>query len=69
VWVYRGKPEYVCEPPSQPELGAVRRTYVDILQAGFRSMGIDFQRRYEASTDPVPQSIVVNDVRRADVGT
>ena len=69
AWAYQGKPEFVADPPASPEHGAVRRTYVDILDAGFRSMGPEFERQYASSTDPVPRSIVIDDVRRADVGS
>ena len=67
--VYQGKPEFVSDPPARPEHGAVRRTYVDILEAGFRAMGPEFERQDASSTDPVPRSIVIDDVRRADAGS
>jgi hypothetical protein len=67
AWVYCGKPEYVSAHPATPEEGAIRRTYLDILDAGHRALGADFVRAYDASTDAVPPSLVVDDVRRDDV--
>jgi len=45
----------------------VRRTYLDILADGHQGLGPDFVRAYENSTDPVPESLVIDDVRRDDV--
>jgi len=67
AWVYCGKPEHVSEFPATRKLGAVRRTYLDILADGHQSLGPDFVRAYETSTDPVPESLVIDDVRREDV--
>jgi pimeloyl-ACP methyl ester carboxylesterase/cation transport regulator ChaC len=67
AWVYCGKPEYVSEFPATRQLGAIRRTYLDILADGHQALGLDFIRAYENSTDPVPQSLIIDDVRRDDV--
>jgi pimeloyl-ACP methyl ester carboxylesterase len=66
AWIYRGKPEHVRPHPASPANGAVRRTYLDVVHTGHRALGQDFVRGYEASTDPVPLSLVVDDVRRDD---
>lgn len=67
AWVYRGKPEHVFTHPTSPSEGAIRRTYIDILDTGHRQLGADFTRAYDATTDPIPQSLVVDDVRRDDM--
>ena len=67
AWVYCGKPEHVSEFFVTRKLGAVRRTYLDILADGHQSLGPNFVRAYETSTDPVPESLVIDDVRRDDV--
>jgi hypothetical protein len=67
AWVYCGKPDYVSEFPATRQLGAVRRTYLNILADGHQALGPDFVRAYENSTDPVPESLVIDDVRRDDV--
>jgi pimeloyl-ACP methyl ester carboxylesterase len=67
LWVYRGKAEHLLEQPSSPRTGAIRRTYLDILNDGHRALGDQFTRRYNDTTDPVPPALVVDDVRRDDV--
>jgi len=67
AWIYQGKPEHVSGHPASPQHGAVRRTYLDIVQNGHQALGDDFVRAYDASTDPVPQALVVDDVRRDDI--
>lgn len=62
-----GKPDYVSEFPASRQLGAVRRTYLDFLADRQQALGPDFVRAYDASTDPVPDSLVIDDVRRDDV--
>jgi hypothetical protein len=67
AWVYCGKPDYVFDHPSSRQFGAVRRSYLNILADGHRALGQDFVHAYEESTDPVPESLVIDDVRRDDV--
>jgi pimeloyl-ACP methyl ester carboxylesterase len=67
AWIYRGKAEHVWAHPPSPEGGAIRRTYLEIVQAGHRALGQQFVREYEVSTEPIPQSLVVADVRRDDL--
>lgn len=67
AWVYCGKLEYVFEFPASRRLGAVRRTYLNILADGHKALGPEFVRAYNESTDPVPDSLVIDDVRRDDV--
>ena len=61
AWAYVAKPEYLMDPPESPRLGAVRKTYLDFLSEGHRRLGMEFERRYYASTEPVPQHLVIDD--------
>ena len=67
AWAYRAKPEHVSAHPASPRLGAIRRTYLDILATGHRDLGPEFAAAYTASTDPVPQALVVDDVRKSEL--
>jgi pimeloyl-ACP methyl ester carboxylesterase len=67
AWIYAAKPEYEAAPPASPDQGAIRRTYVDILDRGLAAMGPGFATRYRDSTDPLPRAIVVDDVRNDDL--
>jgi hypothetical protein len=61
AWAYVAKPEYLLEPPDSPRRGAVRQTYLDFLAEGHRRLGAEFERRYYASTEPVPRHLVIDD--------
>jgi cation transport regulator ChaC len=60
VWMYVGKPEFVVAAPQRPEY-AVRRTYLDVVEKGLSDLGREFRAGYEASTDAVPESLVIQD--------
>jgi pimeloyl-ACP methyl ester carboxylesterase len=66
VWAYSGKPQHVFEHPASPREGAIRRTYLDILDQGQRQLGERFAVEYASTTDGVPPALVVKDVRRDD---
>jgi hypothetical protein len=67
AWIYRGKTEHLWPHPASPQGGAVRRNYLDIVHNGHRALGQAFVRGYDASTDPVPTALVVDDVRRDEI--
>jgi hypothetical protein len=64
AWVYSAKPDFKSAHPASPERGAIRRTYLDILRDGHRDLGSAFAATYEATTEPVPQHLVIDDQRR-----
>ena len=61
AWAYVAKPEYILAPPDTPQKGAVRKTYLDFLADGHRRLGPAFAQRYNASTDPVPTHLIIDD--------
>jgi len=64
AWVYSAKAQYQLAHPADPGQGAIRRTYLDILRAGHRDLGSAFAATYDATTEPVPPHLVIDDVRR-----
>jgi pimeloyl-ACP methyl ester carboxylesterase len=63
AWTYVAVEEYLWRRPSKPPEAIIRRTYLEILARGHAELGEEFQREYEATTDPVPDGLVVNDFR------
>jgi len=61
AYVYAGRPEYLVENVQSPEIAAVRATYVEILEDGLRAHGPQFRAEYEASSDPAPGWLVIED--------
>jgi len=67
AWLYCGRKEHLVQGVPSARTAAIRATYLQILADGHRGLGPDFVRAYEASTDPVPDSLVVQDVRQDDL--
>ena len=63
AYLYVGKPEFTVRDISDPMRAAVRRTYLSILKEGMKNLDAEFRDAYEATTDPVPQRLVVDDIR------
>ncbi len=63
AFMYVAKTQYVTDAVTSPAVAAVRATYLDILEAGLRSMGTNFRKEFERSSDPVPQQLVIQDLR------
>jgi len=63
AFVYVAKPEYCLKEAGSVEEAAVRATYLGILEAGFRDLGQGFRAEYDATTDPVPQNLLIADRR------
>jgi cation transport regulator ChaC len=60
AWMYVGKPEFVVAAPQRPEY-AVRQTYLDAVEQGLSDLGREFRAGYEASTDVVPEGLIMQD--------
>ncbi|MEZ5398201.1 MAG: gamma-glutamylcyclotransferase family protein [Bryobacteraceae bacterium] len=60
VYLYVGQPPHVLEAPVGPEVAAIRRAYVETVEAGIGELGEEFRRGYEASSDGVPVVNVVD---------
>ena len=61
AFVYVCRPEYRVEDVASPAQGAVRNTYIDIVETGLTDLGAAFRAGYEQSTDPVPWRLVIQD--------
>jgi cation transport regulator ChaC len=66
AYVYVGKPERILPPGLTREHGAVRRTYLDIIEKALRAWGPDFRAQYDASTEVAPQHLVMDDRKIGD---
>lgn len=61
AYMYVCRPEFcACDVPS-PEKGAVRASYVRIVEHGLSQLDDDFRRRYSDSTDVVPKHLLIDD--------
>jgi len=61
AYAYVGQEEYRVAGVEQPDSAAVRATYLQILEDGFADHGSAFRAAYEASSDPVPRHLVIED--------
>ena len=58
---------YVCRPQhrmsglASPKQGAVRSTYIEIVETGLSELGPGFRAAYERSSDAIPQHLVIQD--------
>ena len=68
AYVYVGKPEYVMSRVGTPKRAAIRASYLKILEAGFARLGATFRTAYEASSDPVPSHLIIDDRRNEPKG-
>lgn len=61
AWVYVGKPEHrALHMPGHRQI-AVRQSDLDILPAGITDLGHEFSVAYQASTNSVPEPLVIQD--------
>jgi len=65
VYTYAAKPEWILDASCTREWAAVRRSYLDIIDAGLKQLGPAFRKEFEASTDPVRWDLVFNDRKRS----
>ena len=61
VWMYVGKPEHVLRRKAAREEAAIRRSYIDIVEAGLQELGPEFRAGYLQSTDTPPEENIVQD--------
>ena len=64
AWVYVAKPEHIRRSVAEPAQAAVLSTYLEIIEAARQHWGDQFRRDWDASSDPVPQHLVIRDRRR-----
>lgn len=65
AYIYVGKADHLMSGVESPKRAAVRASYLEILEAGFRALGAAFRGDFEASSDPIPAHLVIDD--RKDV--
>jgi cation transport regulator ChaC len=63
AYVYAGLPQCEMRQVDSPAVAAVRATYVAIVNQGLEDHGAEFRAAYDASTDPVPQHLIIDDRR------
>lgn len=61
AYIYVAKRERLMVGVTSPQYAAVRATYLEILEDGFKGLGEDFRAEFEASTDPVPRHLIIPD--------
>jgi cation transport regulator ChaC len=61
VFMYVGIEPYILSQPSAPADAAIRRSYLEIVDTGLKMLGTDAQRSYEASTLPLPETLLIED--------
>ncbi len=61
AYVYVGKADHLLSGVDSPKRAAVRASYLDMLEAGFKALGGAFRADFDASSDPVPAHLVIDD--------
>ena len=56
------KPEWRAAPGRPRRWGAIRRSYLAIVESGLAALGPAFRLGFEASSDAVPAALVFDDV-------
>jgi hypothetical protein len=62
VWMYVGKPDYLLKAAVPREQAAILRKYIGYVEAGLDELGLEFRHCYEHSSDPVPESNVIDEI-------
>jgi cation transport regulator ChaC len=61
AYIYVCRPEHCLADVDSAERGAIRATYLRIVENGLAQLGEDFRQAYIASTDAVPEHLVIED--------
>jgi cation transport regulator ChaC len=61
AYIYVCRPENCLTAVASAEKGAIRSTYLRIVENGLAELGEDFRNEYVASTDAVPEHLVIDD--------
>jgi hypothetical protein len=61
AYIYVCRPEYCFSHVDSAEKGAIRATYLQIVENGLAQLGQDFRQGYVSSTDAVPEHLVIED--------
>jgi hypothetical protein len=63
--IYACRPEYCLTAVESAEKGAIRATYLRIVESGLAQLGEEFRNGYLASTDFAPEHLVIEDRSQA----
>jgi len=61
AYIYVCRPEHCLSDVRSAEKGAIRATYLQIVENGLAQLGEEFRQGYLASTDAVPEHLVIED--------
>jgi cation transport regulator ChaC len=61
AFVYVCKPEHQLSEVGSPRQGAIRASYIDIVQTGLSAFDDEFRGAYLASTDRPPEHLIIRD--------
>ena len=64
AFTYVAKPEYLVADVESPAVAAIRARYLAILETGLSDLGTPCRKAYEQSSEPVPQHLVIDDIRK-----
>ena len=59
--LYVAREEHIVRRVESPRDAAVRRSYLQILERGLAAMNAEFRAEFEATSDPVPAHLLVDD--------
>jgi hypothetical protein len=61
AYIYVCRPEHCRTNVTSSREGAIRASYVRIVETGLADLGPDFRAAYERSSDPLPEHLVIGD--------
>lgn len=61
IYTYVGMAEHVDEMINSPREAAVQQSYLDTIEQALQNHGPSFRKTYEASTEPVPEELIIRD--------
>ena len=59
--VYVAREENLARDITSPRTGAIRRSYLEILESALAVVDPVFREEFERTTDPVPENLVIDD--------
>lgn len=63
AYAYVALDQYILKEPTSKKNAAIRKTYLDILDAAFQDLGDGYKKEFYQTTVAFPDSIVVPDLR------
>lgn len=63
VYAYVALDQFILKEPTSKNEAAIRKTYLDILDAAFLDLGESYKKEFYKTTEAFPDSIVVKDLK------